>query len=211
MTSASTGIVLGHEHPLNAVESDAMQALYESAFPPHLRGPWDELIAESSSGDTLLFLARAEGELLGFAHGRPLKGDLPLFLEYIAIEPAVRSRGVGRELMAAIMAHEAARAGVILEIEPLDEGDAAERHERARRHAFYERLGALTVPCAPGYMVPGDGALHRLSLRWLSSELPSGAPGGARLRAILHAIATEGYGLEPGSGEYAALTRGQTC
>ncbi|MSQ30494.1 MAG: GNAT family N-acetyltransferase [Dehalococcoidia bacterium] len=195
-----------------AADVGALQPLYDAAFPPHLRAPWEELAAEIADGAVLWWVVRDGARAIGFAEGRPMGDGVPLFLEYIAIDPAGRSRGTGSQLMVAVTADPVALAGVILEIGPLDEGDAEQRHEAARRHAFYQRLGAVEVPCAAGYRVPGGpGALHRLSLRWLPGRPAVGAPAGARLRAILHAIATGGYGLDPASSEYAALTGGQTC
>lgn len=188
-----------------------LRRLYEAAFPSHLRGPWEDLSDEVSAGTVLLWVALHGADPVGFAEGRPLGDGLPLFLEYIAVEPAARSHGVGGAMLAAVRAHPAASAGVILEIEPLDEGDAEQRHESARRDEFYRRHGAIEVLCAPGYRVPGEGSLHRLSLRWLPGGTLEGAPAGQRLRSILHAIATEGYDLEIDSAEYSAITGGLVC
>lgn len=182
-------------------------ALYEGAFPAHLRVPWDEMVAEVETGATILWVLPGQA---GFAHGRPLGYSLPLFLEYMAVAPQRSGAWLGSRLMRTVTSDPAAGHGVVFEIEPPDDGNARERRHRLARQHFYERLGATAVEGTLGYRVPtADGAsLCPLRLMWHPGPAGVRVPSGEVLVRVLHALAVDGYGLEPGSEAYRTILGG---
>lgn len=197
----------GSFNGVTPAELDVLKGLYETAFPPHLRVSWSDMIAEVAEGATILWVL-PDGA--GFAHARPLGSSLPLFLEYMAVAPQRSGGWLGSQLMRTVTSDVAAGDGVVFEIEPPDDGDAHERRHRVARQHFYERLGAAVVDGTLGYRVPtADGAsLCPLRLMWHPGWAGVNAPSGRGLARVLHALAVDGYGLEPGSEAYRAILGG---
>ena len=149
----------GPEHPRYA----AAWELYETAFPANERrdGEWQ---ARALAQDAYHMCAAAEedGKLLAIAfywtHGEEL------YLEHLAVEPALRGQGIG----AAVLREVRALPGkLILEIEkPVDA-------MTQRRQRFYEREGLTLAPFgydAPGYQAgTGDCPLQLMSEGAMSS------------------------------------------
>lgn len=60
--------------------------------------------------DRLVFFAEIEGVHVGFCVATPgAKASDPLFVQVVAVVPAVRRRGIGRKLLAAVASEEAER------------------------------------------------------------------------------------------------------
>ncbi|MCI0478072.1 MAG: hypothetical protein L0Y55_17660, partial [Anaerolineales bacterium] len=88
--------------------------------------------------------------------------------------------------------------GILLEVEPDDEGDADERAIRQRRIAFYARHGARVIDSAPNYRVPlADRAgTMRMKLLWLPLAANAETPRGEKLRECVVGILEKSYGVK---------------
>ena len=78
-----------------------------------------------------------DGALVGLTY--TVDTPFSVWLFYLAVNDAVRSRGYGSRILSGVRRHAAGRT-VILEVEPLDD-DAPNIEQRRRRLAFYERSG----------------------------------------------------------------------
>jgi GNAT superfamily N-acetyltransferase len=129
--------------PARAESIDRVLAAYEWLFaPPGSKPPgWDPVRARvrleatlASSRSTLLVAAGGE-ELAGFCTAyldiESVRFGQRCWVEDLAVEPAMRSRGVGAALLAAARRWGAAHGATHLE---LDSGEA-----RRDAHRFYER------------------------------------------------------------------------
>lgn len=143
-----------------------LRAVYEAAFPPEERRPWEELFALEGSRHHVC-LVRQAGQTIGLAVG----WDLPsaCYYEYLLIAPAYRGQGLGAEVVRLLQGRNRAARPFVLECEPRGYSPEAER-----RLAFYARLGLDPQPY--DYMQPpyGEGLpwvrLHLLSDRSLELE-----------------------------------------
>jgi ribosomal protein S18 acetylase RimI-like enzyme len=187
---------------LRGAARDRFERIYEQSFPAEERDDTDRLLASVASGRHLCYVAEQGGVLVGLAVLLPLTGCRAQYLEYLAIDPTRRDRGLGARLLRDVrrLAEQAPKGplDIVFEVEPPGDAQGPEQEIRRRRVAFYERQGASVVACAPCYRAPnlaGEGTLS-LTLMWLPSPgTPSRLEGG-RLRGCVHAILTQGYQLE---------------
>jgi ribosomal protein S18 acetylase RimI-like enzyme len=183
------GLKIRQAVELDGAAQAAFRRIYEDSFPPDQRDEPDILFATVASGRRLCYLAERGGAVAGLAVLLPLLGEEVTYLEYLAVDGSVRSRGVGGHLLEHVLARLAQGSssvdGIVFEVEPPDEAEGSERLLRARRIAFYERHGATAVSCAPHYRVPALSADHELSftLMWLPGRLAS-PPVGPSSRAV---------------------------
>jgi GNAT superfamily N-acetyltransferase len=129
-----------------ADEVDAVIPLYDWLFAPPGSKPeaWDErraavaLAQTIESHDSVLLVADAAGELIGFITGyqdmHSVRFGYRVWVEDFAVHPRYRSLGVGKELLDAAKDWARERGASHLE---LDSADA-----RKDAHRFYEREGA---------------------------------------------------------------------
>jgi ribosomal-protein-alanine N-acetyltransferase len=107
-----------------------------------------------------LFVAEAEGKLLGFAVGKVIGSSVDRVseLESIAVEKSGRRIGVGKALCNAVIAWSRAQNSKVLELEV--------RAESAGAIALYSGLGFVTMGRRPGYyrQPVDDAVLMRLDL-----------------------------------------------
>jgi GNAT superfamily N-acetyltransferase len=127
-------------------EAGAIVPLYEWLFaPPGSKpGAWDERRAEVAlrqaieSHDSVVLVAEAEGDLIGFITGyqdlHSVRFGYRAWVEDFAVDPERRSQGVGKALLDAAKAWACERGATHLE---LDSALA-----RTDAHRFYEREGA---------------------------------------------------------------------
>ena len=78
-----------------------------------------------------------DGALVGLTY--TVDTPFSVWLFYLAVNDAVRSRGYGSRILSGVRRHAAGRT-VVLEVEPLDD-DAPNIEQRRRRRSFYERTG----------------------------------------------------------------------
>jgi ribosomal protein S18 acetylase RimI-like enzyme len=191
--------------------------IYEEAFwgPTVTRRP--RLLASIAAGERSCFIARRDGELVGFAVVFELAPLAFGFLESLAVAVAERNAGIGGRLLDHVgeqLRADGAR-GVLLEVDRPADAAGDERALRERRIGFYERHRAALVDCAPRYRAP-DLNDERLtvpySLMWL--PLASGAPArlrGPELSRAIEAILVQSYGLEPDDPRVAEVVGELAC
>ena len=122
---------------------EAIHSLYESAFPPDERMPFERVLQKRDAGVMhLLSVESTDGEFLGFAN-ITLCLDV-LALNYFAILPQYQGRGFGTDVILALKALYPDRS-IIIDIED-DDVDSDNPEQRARRRRFYERLGFSAMP-----------------------------------------------------------------
>lgn len=145
----------------------ALMAVYEASFPTEERksAAWlREMLAEPS----YRFLTLGSGaELAGFAVIMRSTAEPITLLEYMAVAPLHRGKGIGRSLfqqVAALTANE--NRVLVIEIE------SGESEDQVRRRRFYASLGA--EPLAVPYTMPRVAAAPPppMELLWLSYGRP---------------------------------------
>ncbi len=125
-------------------------SLYREAFPGNERKPTAFLQQAAARPDYEVIHARSGSEFVGLAVlYRSLAHEVAL-LEYMAVSPAARGRGYGKELYSMIAAR--VEEPLLLEVETVLPGEAGDALRR-RRKEFYRRLGCLTVE-GLAYLMP---------------------------------------------------------
>lgn len=161
----SLNVTLTHETP---ADSQAVERLNERAFGPGRFTRSAERVREETAPDLrLCFVARVATLLVGSVRQTPIfiGTARAVMLGPLAVEPAFRSRGIGRMLMERAIG-EASAAGYKLVLLVGDE-------------AYYGRLGFKRVP--PGSIVmPGPVDPQRVLLWAADEEVRAGAKGAVR-------------------------------
>ncbi len=186
-----------------------IRAIYTTSFPPSEREAWADIRAGIVAGTALLYTAQEADIIVAFALVNPLSGTRVFLLGYIAVAPECRSRGYGSLLLRYLatdlrVAYNA--DGLLLEVEPPDQGPQAERLIRQRRLGFYQQHGARVIHVA--YRMPnlaGEGSFPMLLL-WLplSQQDP---PAGAQLVDCIMRIYTDSYGRSSDDPLLASILR----
>ena len=119
-----------------------VKALYESAFPANERIPIKHLLDNKIKREFWAFFD--EKTFCGFSNSIS-HGDITNIV-YFAVEPELRSRGYGSQILQAIREkHPGSRIVVDIEVEE-DSKDAEELERRNRRREFYTRNGFNASP-----------------------------------------------------------------
>ena len=122
---------------------EQIRVLYESAFPPDERMPFERVLQKRDAGTmTLLSIENADGEFLGFANVTLCQDALAL--NYFAILPEWRGKGFGTEVIVELKKRHPDRS-IVIDIED-DEVECGNAEQRKRRRLFYERLGFCAMP-----------------------------------------------------------------
>jgi len=183
---------------LTGTQRDAVQAIYEEAFPAWERMPFDNLIRRNND-QSRLQLAMIQGEgVLGLAVASRLRAVPWTFLEYFAVSRAWRNQGLGGVLWDAMIRRLGKQAfPMVLEVEPPEEEPPRSpgRTIRERRIEFYRRRGANRLD-VPNYRVPhqSDEGTDKLALLAVPLE-GARAPTNGGLRDLVRSLYVEGYGL----------------
>lgn len=198
-TAPDDGLAVVPAADLDAHQAGALDAIYEQAFPPHLRIPLAELAA-SSPRDRFL-TALDGGEPVGFAALRRLSAADWVFLRYYAVATQRRRSGVGLRFWRRVGPTLAAAgwpARIAFEVEdPADvPDDEAERQIRLSRIRFWESCGAVAQP-VPGYVMPPLTDIGYAEPMVLMAAEPgqAGPLDNDALAQLVRAIYTEHYGL----------------
>jgi GNAT superfamily N-acetyltransferase len=181
---------------------DRFAEIYELSFPASERENTPDLVASIAAGERLLYVARRDAELIGFAVVFGLDDLSVALLEYLAVDPEERDAGVGGAILTHLrtnLGSDGGALGMVLEVEPPEEVDGEEKTLRERRIGFYLRHGASVVECAPRYRTPNlerENETVPFTLLWvpLSTEAPKELAG-THLRRCVEAILTESYEL----------------
>ncbi len=117
--------------------------LYMAAFPKEERKPFELIESKEKSGQMeILTIVGENAEFLGLVMNI-FHGDIVL-LDYLAISPEARGRGVGSEVLHLLTARYAGRR-LVLEIEDPHE-PCNNPDDRRRRYAFYLKNGLSVMP-----------------------------------------------------------------
>ena len=123
-----------------------VKALYESAFPANERIPMNQLLDNKIQREFFAFVDEIDGSptFCGFSNSIT-QGSITNIV-YFAVEPTLRSRGYGSEILKAVRErHPETRLVVDIEAEE-DSKDARELELRERRRNFYLRNGFDAAP-----------------------------------------------------------------
>jgi GNAT superfamily N-acetyltransferase len=163
--------------------------LYESAIPARERKDEAAIRGMAASPAHRVGVAIDGDRLAGFflLH----VGEAVALLEYLAVDPALRGRGLGARLVEA--AREAAGdRPMLVEVES-DRADAPDRALRARRIAFYRRLGCRRLAGLDYILpLPGEGPPPVMDLLVAGVDGPSLPT--ARVSSWLEGIYAAVYG-----------------
>ena len=134
-------IILKEDNRAERIEE--IHSLYECAFPPDEKMPFNRILQKREDGVMRLLSVEDEnGNFLGFAN-ITLCFDA-LALNYFAIKPQYQGNGYGTEVIIALKKRYPDRS-IVVDIED-DNVDSDNPEQRKRRRAFYERLGFSAMP-----------------------------------------------------------------
>lgn len=121
--------------------------IYRKSIPPREQKPKDQIAAMARRPDYKILLAKREGAVIGFSV-LFLPGREPFsLLEYMAVEAAERSGGVGSALfLRSLQAIASVQGAIPVLLEVDSKGSDSPDHEILwRRQRFYRRHGCLRV------------------------------------------------------------------
>ena len=123
-----------------------VKALYESAFTANERIPMKQLLDNKIQREFLAFVDEINGAPTFCGFSNSITRGTITNIVYFAVEPKLRSRGYGSEILKTIReAHSETRLVVDIEVEE-DSKDAKELKRRERRRNFYQRNGFEASP-----------------------------------------------------------------
>jgi len=181
------------------VDKDWWQ-IYEDSFPASEREPQNVILESILRGVGMAFRARRGGITFGLATTHVLKNPPAVFLVYLAVARAERSRGTGGELLKSAWesgaVHLSAQGlqplGLVWEVDP-PEADAVDAEARRRRVAFFQRHGGQLLD-RPYLQPPVNGTTPiPMSLMFRPGE-GEGPPTPETVEALTRAIYFEKYG-----------------
>ncbi|MEV6711181.1 hypothetical protein AB0M48_03965 [Lentzea sp. NPDC051208] len=167
-----------------------VRQIYFDGFAPHLRAPFDDLLA-----DTAFVLM--DSRPLGFAVVRILGGTGWVYLRYFTV--GEKGQGLGEHLWThlRVAMTGAGHTRIVYDVEdPAQPGiGPAEERIRHRRIAFYRRLGAVLLPVR-GYLPPEGSAGHPMLL--MAADYFAQTPAAAEdVGRIVIAVYEHRYGIAP--------------
>ena len=165
---------------------DPLFALYRDSFPASERRPEPDLRSALATPAYRVLTKEDGGRLLGFAILFVAPADDFALLEYLAVDPNHRSRGIGRALVTAAIEAAAGRT-LVTEIETL-----STHPNTTRRQQFYRQQGFAPI-AGLQYLLPLPGNPPAMEL-WICPYSPIDRP--SRFRWIT-TIYTEVYGQCP--------------
>jgi len=170
--------------------------LYDTSFASAEREPVEVILRSIEQGPGFALRALADGRTVGLATGHVLEEPAATFLVYLAVDPAWRSRHLGRALFdsadqsgaARLIERDRASGGIVWEIDdPTASVSPSERNVRQGRLRFFEKLGGRLLE-TPYFQPPVDGRTlvpMRLMFRPAAGQdLPTGAATEKLIRAI---------------------------
>jgi hypothetical protein len=204
-----------HGSPFQSI-SGQVEHIYAEAFPPSQRVDYDTLTAAVAEGSRLLFTAQKGGQVLGFAITTPLPDADVHCLEYFAVRQGDRSQGIGAGLLRTVLSDLHANehvSGLILEVEPEQEGNETEQEIRRARVAFYLRNGATPIADVTRFLAPdlSTGGTIEMKLMWLPTGGAPAIPSGPELWVCIRGIYSRCYGLTPEDPRVEATLRSAGC
>jgi GNAT superfamily N-acetyltransferase len=196
-------------------QRDAVRSIFEEAFPPWEREPFDDLVGREAAGLVTPVVLADNGQPVALAVTSRLDSVHWSYLEYLAVAADRRGRGVGGQLWRAMSRDLTVRGQpgrVVLEVEDpaAVPAGSADFDLRERRIRFYERQGARLLPVRD-YDVPRlDDVAGSYSMRLLWAPVAGDAapPGPAELVRLVPAVYAAGYGVPADDPLVLAALRG---
>jgi GNAT superfamily N-acetyltransferase len=139
-----THVLIRRPNPVDAREMQDLLAIYEDAIPASERKSGAYITAMPRNPDYCVLGAFLAGRLAGFAIVYRFRGVHLSLLEYMAVDPAHRSQGIGGQLLHAALGIFEAATPMLVEVES-DREPSAVSMQRAMRKAFYRRFGCREV------------------------------------------------------------------
>lgn len=190
------GITIEAATPAALRDDAGFWQLYATSFAKAEQEPAEVILRAIEQGPGFSLRALADGRTVGLATGHVLEEPAATFLVYLAVDPAWRSRHLGRALFDAADRSGAARlieqgrvaSGMVWEIDdPAADVSPSERNVRQGRLRFFEKLGGRMLE-TPYFQPPVDGHTlvpMRLMFRpAVGQELPTGAATEKIIRAM---------------------------
>ena len=177
-----------------------LYAIYAASIAAREQKPEGWLAAMIGAAEYRVWVAKAGGRVRGFSIlFVPAAGGFAL-LEYMAVAPDQRNRGLGAELFRRTVEHAVTPGGrglpVLLEIDSEREA-SGDQAIRTRRERFYRRLGCLRLAGLHYFMpLAGEGAPPEMDLLVYSAE-PLGRLGRSELRSWLETVYQSVYRCSP--------------
>lgn len=189
---------------------EAAMAIYASSFPDGERVTADELRAGmlelAQSAYHHFWVVKSEDAVVGLAVFEYLAEHNLGYLGYIAVDAGQRGNGTGAWLFNRVRCQivrdardngHTSPVGLCAEVERVEDATTeAERTMRARRIAFYCRLGGASLPIA--YLVPPlkpDGAELRFNLLFFQTDVSVDFPDICQAQEIGLAVLEDVYGV----------------
>jgi len=190
------GITIEAATPAALGDDAGFWQLYATSFAAAEREPAEVILRSIEQGPGFTLRALADGRTVGLATGHVLEEPAATFLVYLAVDPAWRSRHLGRALFDAVDRSGAARlseqgrvtSGIAWEIDdPAADVNPSEQNVRQGRLSFFEKLGGRMLE-TPYLQPPVDGhTLVPMRLMFRSAvgqDLPTGPSADQLIRAI---------------------------
>ena len=161
--------------PAEASADPTLRALYDSAFPREERIPWEDLLRLVEKMPLEFAEYREGAELLGITIVYP-RPRLSWFW-YFAVPEEKRGRGIGQNILSALLSRYEGRSTVLDMEDPAQPG-APNASQRLRRRDFYLRngfretgVGKTFGPVAMTMMLKGEDTFAMSDYDTLLSEL----------------------------------------
>ena len=176
----------------------AARVIYEASFPPSLRAPWSDLVDHRPDERFVVLIDGDSDEAaVGIALIRRLGDTGMAFVRYLAVDPTLRDRGLGTQLVAHLR-EELRGDGIGVLLLDVEKPAGVHAEEDRRRIAFYERCG-LALLDVPDYSPPEHGETGEIVPLLLMGEVLDGGPPltGERLDEAVRAVLLHRYGVQP--------------
>lgn len=197
-------ILIRPTDPARASEFAALMRLYEEAIPASERKAEAQIASMMRDPNYRFLAALLDGALVGFAIAYGFQRERLSLLEYMAVDPAHRSKGIGGRLFHAVTSLFHMAAPLLLEVDS-DGEPSADHAQRAARKRFYRRLGCREI-AGLVYILPLGVRPPQMNL------LVHGAGGTSlereTLRHWLNLLYVEIYDLPPSDPRIAAMIAG---
>jgi GNAT superfamily N-acetyltransferase len=177
-----------------------LRSVFEGSFPAEERPPFEMFLHDVEHSARELWVTQP---FMGFAGTVRLQSaDDDYLLEYLAVDPIMRNRGVGVALLDAVTSDIA--TPVVLEVE---EPEVSPDVFAARRITFYARYGARRVPHSKGYSMPNfvTGGLLPMQLWDLVPARRRHAPTPDEVRDLVSQIWRTSYEVADGDERLAVV------
>jgi GNAT superfamily N-acetyltransferase len=127
-------------------------ALYEEAIPASERKSRAQIASMMREPGYRFLAAFVAERLVGFAIVYRFRGERLSLLEYMAVDPAHRSQGIGGQLFRAALGLSDAETPLLLEVDS-DREPSEDHSQRVKRKRFYNRLGCREI-AGLNYILP---------------------------------------------------------